>query len=258
MWLAGGATTEMFLMTKRSQWRWLPATALVGMLAVAGSQSMLWGSVLAQDEVPATEVGVLEPRDGLPECAAVDSGAVPAEEATTTYAIISEESIARYKVMEELASVGANEVVGETSAILGHILFDANGAPLACSRFDVDLRTLQTDEARRDNYLRGNTLETDTYPLATFVLRHVEGLDGPLAEGEKVTITLVGDLTFHGVTQLAAWEATVTKESEGLTGTATTSFTFPDFNMEQPIVGPVASIADEVTLEVDLVAAPAA
>ncbi len=245
-------------MTTRSHWRWLPATAVAGMLAMAGLQVTLTNSVLAQDETPASEVGVLEARDGLPECAAVDPGAVPAEEAAAAYAITSEESAARYTVTEELASVGANEVVGETTAILGHILFDANGAPLPCSRFDVDLRTLQTDEARRDNYLRGNTLETDTYPLATFVLRQVEGVDGPLPEGEDVTITLVGDLTFHGVTQLAAWEATVTKEGDALTGTATTSFTFPDFNMEKPIVGPVVGIADEVTLEVDLVAAPAA
>jgi polyisoprenoid-binding protein YceI len=248
----------MKLMTKRSHWRWLPATAMVGMVAVAGFQFTLSDSVLAQDGTPTTDVGVLEARDGLPECATVDPGVVPAEEAAATYAITSEESTARYTVMEELASVGANEVVGETNAILGHILFDADGAPLPCSRFDVDLRTLQTDEARRDNYLRGNTLETDTYPLATFVLRQVEGLDGPLPEGEEVTITLVGDLTFHGVTHLAAWEATVSKEADALTGTATTSFTFPEFNMDKPIVGPVVGIADEVTLEVDLVAAPAA
>lgn len=245
-------------MAKQSEWKWLPVTGVVGMMAIAGLQAALPGPVAAQDATAVAEVGVLEAREGLPECAAVDPGVVPAEEAATVYAITSEESMARYRVMEELASVGANEVIGETNAIIGHILFDADGAPLPCSRFDVDLRTLETDQARRDNYLRGNTLQTDTYPLATFVLRQVEGLDGALPVGEEVTITLIGDLTFHGVTKLTAWEATVTSDGEAMTGTARTTFTFPDFEMEKPIVGPVVGISDEVTLEVDLVAAPAA
>lgn len=239
---------------------WPQTAAFVSMLAIIGMQASPPAAVLAQEAETATEAGILEERDGLPECEVVDPGAVPAEAAASasTYALNSEESAARYQVTEELASVGANEVIGETNAIIGHILFDENGAPLACSRFDVDLRTLETDEARRDNFLRGNTLQTDTYPLATFVLREVEGLDGALTAGEETTITLIGDLTFHGVTRLAAWEATVTQDGESLIGTATTNFTFPDFEIEKPIVGPVVGIADEVTLEVDLVAAPAA
>jgi len=59
---------------------------------------------------------------------------------------------------------GANEAVGQTNSIVGQIYFDDQGMPLACSRWDVDLRTLTSDESRRDNYLRGNTLQTDTYP----------------------------------------------------------------------------------------------
>lgn len=236
---------------------WLPATALAGVFAMAGLQVALPGTVAGQEATPPTEVGVLDAREGLPECAPVDPGVVPAEAAAATYAISGEESEARYVVMEELADVGANEVVGTTNAIIGHILFDESGAPLPCSRFDVDLRTLETDQARRDNYLRGNTIQTDTYPLATFVIREVEGLAGAVPEGEEVAVTLVGDLTFHGVTRLAAWEASVTKEGDVLTGTATTSFTFPDFEMEKPIIGPVVGIDDVVTLEVDLVAAAA-
>jgi polyisoprenoid-binding protein YceI len=255
---SGGGEKEKMTKVKHSWRRWLPVTAVVGLLAIAGFQPASLGSVLAQDVSPESAVGVLEAREGLPECAAVEPGAVPTEAAAAKYALTSEQSVARYRVMEELASVGANEVVGETTAIIGHILFDENGAPLPCSRFDVDLRTLQTDEARRDNFLRGNTLETDTYPLATFVLRQVEGLDGALPEGEAVTITLIGDLTFHGVTQLTAWEATVTRAGETVTGSATTNFVFPDFEIEKPIVGPVVGIGDEVTLEVELAAAPAA
>ena len=96
------------------------------MMAIAGLQTALPGPVAAQDATAVAEVGVLEAREGLPECAAVDPGVVPAEEAATVYVITSEESMARYRVMEELASVGANEVIGETNAIIGAIVSLAN------------------------------------------------------------------------------------------------------------------------------------
>jgi len=167
---------------------------------------------------------------------------------------VSEESTARYISEEQLSGIGANTAIGQTQAIIGTILFDDANAPLACSRFDVDLRTLQSDEARRDNYLYTNTLETETYPLATFVLARVEGLEGGLVEGQTTTISLVGDLTLHGVTLPAAWDAEVTLEDGTLTGTARTSFNMADYNMEQPVVGPVISVDEIVELEVEILA----
>lgn len=114
------------------------------------------------------------------------------------------------------------------------------------------MRTLQSDEARRDNYLYNNTLETGTYPLATFVVASVEGLDGPLADGETVTLKLVGDLTLHGVTLPATWDAEVTRDGDTLTGTARTTFQMADYDIEEPVVGPVASVDQEIELEVEI------
>lgn len=175
--------------------------------------------------------------------------------APLVYTVGGEESTASYVAQEELASVGANEVVGTTNAIIGSILFDEEGTPLACSNFAVDMRTLVTDESRRDNYLRSNTLESDEFPFATFVVASVEGLDGPLAEGETATAQLLGDLTLHGVTQPVTWEAEFTREGDALTGTATTTFVIEDYDMEKPIVGPVVSIGDEIVLNVEITAA---
>jgi polyisoprenoid-binding protein YceI len=187
-----------------------------------------------------------------------DVGATQAPEGAVTFTIASEESVARYRAQEELASIGANEAVGETQAVVGGILLDADGTPLPCSRFDVDMRTLTSDEARRDNFLYDNTLETGRFPLATFILTSVEGLDGPLAEGEETSVTLVGNLTIHGQTQLVAWEATVTREGDTLTGSASTSFEMADFGIEEPVVGPVVSVDETIRLEVELVARAAA
>lgn len=175
-------------------------------------------------------------------------------ESPLVYTVVSEESTANYTVMEELASVGANEVVGTTNAIIGSILLDEDGTPLPCSHFAVDMRTLVTNENRRDNYLRQNTLESDTYPFATFVLATVEGLDGPIADGDSVTATLTGDLTLHGVTNTVSWDAEITRDGTTMIGTATYTFLIADYEMEKPIVGPVVSIDDEVTLGINITA----
>ena len=155
------------------------------------------GFVLGASIIAGTASGI-SAQDASPSAAGCNVEQAVAE-AALVYTVDGEQSLATYTVMEELASIGANEVNGTTSAIIGSILFDEDGTPLSCSNFAVDMRTMQTDESRRDNYLRENTLESDTYPFATFVVASVRGVDGPLVEGEATTLQLTGDLTIHGV-----------------------------------------------------------
>ena len=241
--------TRSFFMTRLRSSRSAVAGSLALLLSLAVSQT---GHVQAQEATPGV-VGA----EVANQCV-TDIGTSEAPDGATTFSIVSDESAARYRAQEELASVGANEAVGETNAIIGAILLGADGTPLPCSRFDVDLRTLQSDEARRDNFLYNNTLETGTYPLATFVLTSIEGLDGPLADGEEASLTLVGNLSVHGETKAIAWDATVTLDGDTLTGNATTTFNMDDFNIEEPVVGPVMSVDKNITLEVDITADRAA
>jgi polyisoprenoid-binding protein YceI len=228
-----------------------PAVVTTGMLLSAAS------GVTAQDTATPTPMGLVQEAENLPECAPAEIGALPeGVEAAAVYAIVPEESMARYRVQEELAQVGETEAVGETQAIIGQFGFGEDGLPLPCSRFDVDLRTLQSDQARRDNYLYQNTLEAETYPLATFVLRTVEGMEAPLAEGQDTTLRLIGDLTLRDVTKLVAWEARVTLIDGALSGTAATMFEMPDFGIEPPSVPVVLSLDETIRLEVDLTARP--
>jgi len=223
-------------------------------VAVAGAAlTLISGTVglapraAAQDVTPTP--GVLEGPPAQLACTAVEGVA-------DIYAIASEESEARYRVQEELASIGAIEAIGATKAIVGNLYLGAEGQARACSRFDLDLRTLRSDDARRDNYLYSNTLETGSYPLATFVLSEVQGLDGPLTEEGK-TFRLIGDLTLHGVTKLVVWEVTASRKGDTLVGKAATVFEMPQFAITPPKVGPVVSLDETVKLEVDLVLKPA-
>ncbi len=235
-------------------------SALAFLTAISAS---LGRPTAAQEATPSpvTEAGVLEAAPSTLACAAVGNAPAPtaaATEASETpamaLAIVGNESEARYRAQEDLAGRGATEAVGSTNAMIGQILFDGAGMPLACSRFDVDLRTLTSDEARRDNYLYNNTLETQQYPLATFVLTEVQGLSAPLDDEQETTFFLIGNLTVHGVTKLVAWEAKATLDGDTLKGSAATTFDMPDFNIEPPVIGPVVSLDETVKLEVDITA----
>lgn len=70
----------------------------------------------------------------------------------------------------------------------------------------VDLRELRSDQQRRDNYLRQNTLQTDRFPTATFRPKAVEGLPNPLPQRGRFPVRVVGDLTIRDVTQEVVWE----------------------------------------------------
>lgn len=230
-------------------------TRLVPVL-VAGPLStvLLVGGAVAQDSTPTTTpAGVVGDAIATDSCNLADYAATPTG-TTALYSIVSDQSVAQYEVEEEFVGRGANTAVGTTSAIIGQIGVDANGAPLTCSRFDVDLRTLVSDNSMRDNKLYDETLETGTYPLATFILTSVEGLDGGLVDGQESTVTLLGNLTLHGVTKLVAWSGTVKLDGETLNGTAAMDLNIADFGMVEPSSNQVLSIDDTIKLSVTIVA----
>lgn len=215
----------------------------VGIL-MTGSVAM----VTAQESTP----GVLGDAAAT-ECV-TDLGTAEVPENATGYVISSEESQASFTVTEELAGSGLNDAVGTTNAVIGTLLVDADGNPLACSRIDVDLRTLVTDESRRDARIQ-DALGTAENPVATFIVTEIAGLEAPLEEDAETELTLVGNLTINGEEKQVSWDATVTLADGSITGSATTVIQFDDYGIEKPVLGPVMSIEDDVTLTIDLVAA---
>jgi polyisoprenoid-binding protein YceI len=226
----------------------------IGMVAVAAPLALAASPALAQDATATP--GVIGTPVATDSCDLSNPSFVP-EGAAATYVIDSGQSLASYHAEEELAQIGKQTATGSTNAFIGQLAFDSNGLPMECSRFDVDLRTLTSDESRRDNFLYSNVLETGTYPLATFILTSVEGMGGALTDGQEIPVTLIGNLTIHGVTNQVSWDATVKLDGDNITGHATTNFTLDQYNMQKPIVGPVISIADTIQLEVSIVAAKA-
>jgi len=171
-----------------------------------------------------------------------------------TYVVVSEESEARYRVREQLVGVDLpNDAVGTTRAITGVLVIEGGRVVPEASRFQVDLRTLTSDQARRDNFIRRNTLQADRYPYAVFIPREIQGLPSPLPTSGEHAFRLIGDLTIREATRPVTWEVTARVEGNRVIAQARTQFTFADFNLEQPRVPVVLSVDETIRLEIDVV-----
>ncbi|HEV8617542.1 MAG TPA: YceI family protein [Methylomirabilota bacterium] len=184
-------------------------------------------------------------------------GARPASAQATgsvRYTVVPERSEARYRVREQLVGVTLpNDAVGTTHAVAGAITFDALGGVVSSqSRFTVDLRTLTSDEPRRDNFLRRNTLQTDRYPLAVFVPTEVRGLQFPLPQTGTATFEMTGDFTIRETTRRTTWQASATFKGAEVDVRADTAVRFADLGLEIPRVRVVLSVEDNIRLELDL------
>lgn len=173
-----------------------------------------------------------------------------------TFTIIPEESEAAYFVEEELASIGLPSTAkGGTNEIEGQIHLTAEGtlAEDEQSQFTVGLTTLESDEDRRDSRVQ-QALETGTFPTATFTATSVTGYDSSIADGEEHTMTMTGTLDLHGVQRQVTWDVKARVQGNVITGLATVTFAFADFDITPPNIGGFVSVGDEATLQIQIVA----
>ena len=180
----------------------------------------------------------------------------PPSEATqsATAFDLGEGTVARYKVEEVLARQGFKVATGETSEVVGRIVFDADGAIFADeSSIVIQAGTLKTDNDRRDRYVREQTLQTAMYPEIIFHPTSTEGLPSPLSEASgEVEFTLSGDLTIRNQTRPVTWDVTA-EFGDSITGLAVIDINFEQFGMDKPSVAVVVSVGDTIRLELDFV-----
>lgn len=191
---------------------------------------------------------------------AVSSGL--AQRAALRLVVAPGKNEARYRVRERLMNRELdNDAVGVTSQVAGGVALDEDGTVIpALSKFTVDVTNLTSDQARRDGYVRNRVLETAQFPQVTFAATSVRGLPKGAAAAKgnaSYTFQVLGDLTVHGVTRPATWQATAKRDGATVTGSASTAFTFADFGLNQPRVPVVLSLSDTIRLEYDFTLAPA-
>jgi polyisoprenoid-binding protein YceI len=163
-------------------------------------------------------------------------------------------SQASYSVREELfdQEVTSRTTVRSTFQVAGtmDLRIDPNNGGVAVdeNQITVNLESLTSNEARRDNRIRREWLESTTYPLATFVIKEIQGFPAGIQEGAQATFQLVGDLTIREVTHSTTFTTTAILNRDTISGTATTQILMRDFGFEPPHVMGILSVTDGVTV----------
>jgi polyisoprenoid-binding protein YceI len=180
--------------------------------------------------------------------------AAPASANAARYAIVQEASKATYRVNETFVGRGFSVAVGSTNTFSGDIFIDRQRPSASrIGTITVDISKLASDSSRRDLAIRGDWLESNTYPTATFVPKRLEGLpDTPYVEGQELTFKIVGDLTVRTTTKEVTFDAKGKLEGDTFRGTATTNFNMTDFGFEPPDIAGVLKAENGVQLELTI------
>ncbi len=243
--------------------RWIIALTAVLAVAVGGYlayDNVLRGDAVAPLALPSASAGAA----AATEAPSTDPGvsADPSAAATTdpgsdtgiagTWTAV-EGSEAGYRVREQLANLPAeSDAVGRTSDVSGSITLAASGdgAQLTEGSLTVDTTTIASDEDRRDNRMRDEGLQTDAFPTATFTVTAPVDIPATAIAGTATDVTLVGDLTLHGVTKAVEIPAQAQLVDGQVKVAGSLSFALSDFDIVAPNVGGfIVSIADEGALE---------
>ena len=161
-------------------------------------------------------------------------------------------SFVGYRVKEQLAFLNSpNEAVGRTTAVTGTM--QVAGDTVDQVRIEADLSQLTSDESRRDNAIRQRGLESERFPTATLELAGPLKLDAAPAQGEDVRGQGKGRLTVHGVTREVDLDLRGRWTGETIQVAGQLPVTMSDFQIEPPRFGPVVSIEDGLTVDLNLV-----
>lgn len=222
----------------------LAATGLVVVIIVAGMiYTAHFASVVNQSQAhvaPGAATGTPIPSTGL-----------------TTFSIVPDQTTASYSVYENLIFQNKpnNDAIGTTHSVQGGFKVREGDSPLvAAMNIQVDLRTLQSDSSRRDGFIQQNTLETDTYPYATFVSVSTQGLPASYTDGQTVHFQITGNLTMHGKTNKETFDVQGKVVGNTITGTATSTIYMTDFGIQPPNLANIAIAQNKVVITLSFTA----
>lgn len=170
------------------------------------------------------------------------------------YQISQNESQVRFNIYEELRG-SPKDVIGVSNQVAGEIAVDSSDLGSAqISVIQINARTLETDDDRRNRAIRNRILFTDQFEFITFEPTEISGLSGPAQSGVTYTFQIAGNLTIRDITQPVVFEVSAMAESpERITGIATTTINRGDFNLIVPDLDFIANVGEEVILEINFV-----
>jgi polyisoprenoid-binding protein YceI len=242
----------------RRIWMAALAVAFAGALAACGSSTSQ--PAAAPTVAPAAVAPTTAPADAptaaasnAPIAAAAPSGAAGS---ARTFTIVPEQTEASYQVQEKFLNRDLpNMALGKTNAVTGELQVSLDGKPSGkITKISVDLRTLTSDQSRRDSRIRTQWLESEKYPFAEFTSTDVQGIPDSYTEGQEVSFKLTGDMKIRDVTKPVTFDVKGKLEGDTITGSATSKILMKDFGFDPPNVAGMLTVEDGVTVTINFTA----
>jgi len=162
------------------------------------------------------------------------------------------DSFVGYRVREQLAFLQSpSDAVGRTRAVSGNLR--VAGDKLETATIQADLTQLTSDQSRRDNAIRQQGLQSDQFPTASFQLAQPITLPAELARGQTIQADAKGRLTVHGTTRDVTLPLRGRWNGDTIQVAGALKIAMTDYGIQPPRLGPVVSIDDAATMEVQLV-----
>jgi polyisoprenoid-binding protein YceI len=246
-------------MSKRLFLTSLLLAMLVMMLAACQSQTTPAAPVVesAATAAPTVAAAVQEESATISNADAVESGGEAASDGALILRFVNGGTQARFLIDEVLLGQDKT-VVGVTSLVEGELTVDPGDlASVQLGEVRIDARGFTTDDDRRTNRLRNDILRSaqDAYRYITFTPTSIEGLPASAAPGDSLSFQVTGDLKILDTTQPVTFAMNVTAvDSTTVQGGGTATIRYADFGINIPRVPMVASVEDEVILEIDFTA----
>ena len=220
-------------------------------------------SAEAEEDAPpadAEETADADSSEGADEAEAEDQAVEEPAEALTLADLAGAwtlaedgESFVGYRIGETFADIGTATAVGRTSDLNAELDFD--GARITRVVITADLRTLRSDQSRRDQALRSRGLETDRFPTATFTLSEPIAIGEAALSGGLIEQSVRGTLELHGV----ANEVEIALTGQLVDGLAvivgSSEIALADYEIVPPTNFRVISIEDSGTMEFQIILA---
>ncbi|HKO54981.1 MAG TPA: YceI family protein [Thermoanaerobaculia bacterium] len=155
-------------------------------------------------------------------------------------------------------------IKGTTTKVSGTIAADPANPAAAAVDISIDLASLDTGIAMRNEHLRERYLAAEKFPAATFKSVSVSGPKSILPN-QPIEVSVTGDMTLHGVTRritvpvrvVVIPESELTRSSRGPGDWIHATTTFPikltDFGIAVP-EKMLMKLSNEISIKVDVFA----
>ena len=182
------------------------------------------------------------------------------ESGEQVYQIEPAGSEARFYINEVLNGEDVR-VVGATKEVGGQLTINLDDpSQSTIGTIVINARTIETDNGNRNRALRNNILRSanDEYEFIRFEPTALTGLPSePVEVGTEINFQVVGNLTILDTTNEVTFDTTATLGADNIIeGLASTEILYADYGISIPRVPFVASVEDNVLIELDFIATP--